>query len=136
MSKGWLALFMGGVFLTTPVVTPLVQAEPNALNQLFPVLVGIQLTPEQQTQLKQLSDKLLPQVKKSLSPDQQEQFDHSVAHNSGVRVALVSLNLSLPQKLKIRGVLAETQSQIAQILTPEQQQQLSHNLYSLQQHSR
>jgi hypothetical protein len=136
MLKGWLATFMGGLFLITPVVTPFVQAEPSALTQIFPALGGIQLTPEQQTQLETLGDQTLPKVEKNLSPEQQLQFDQSLAQNTGVRVALLSLNLSLPQKLKIRGVLEETRSQIAQILTPEQQQQLSQNVYSLQQQGR
>jgi hypothetical protein len=106
-------------------------AQPNLLTQLFPALVGIQLKPQQQLQLEQLSQQTLPKVQHLLSAEQLKRFNAALLQNQSVRVALLSLDLSIPQKLELRNVLQSVRSQIAQTLTPEQQRQMMQNFRSL-----
>ncbi|NJL43085.1 MAG: hypothetical protein HC935_06575 [Pseudanabaena sp. SU_2_4] len=75
MKNRWIALMVSSLMLTSPTLTPAARAETNSLIQLFPALVGIQLIPAQQTQLMQLSQQTLPQVKQLLSSAQLMQFN-------------------------------------------------------------
>jgi Spy/CpxP family protein refolding chaperone len=101
--------------------------------QSFPALLGVQLTPTQQTQLERLRSQTLPQVQNLLSPEQQEQFYMALSEGKEVRVAVLSFNLSVTQRLQIRNILCPMQSRVEAILTPEQQQQIQQNIQALQQ---
>jgi LTXXQ motif family protein len=133
MKNRWIALTIGGLLLTAPTFTPAARAETGSLTQLFPALVGIQLMPAQQVQLKQLSQQTLPQVQQLLSAEQLAQFNTALTKGQSVRLALTSLDLSIPQQFKLHRVLQSARSQLTHILTPEQQQQLMQNARSLQQ---
>jgi Spy/CpxP family protein refolding chaperone len=122
MRTQWMAWMASGLMLTVPFVS---------LTQLFPALVGVPLTPTQQTQLERLSDQILPQVQQLLSPAQQSQFKAALAQGKGVRAAALSLNLSITQRMQILKTVQPLRSQINTILTPEQQQQVQQNNSSL-----
>jgi Spy/CpxP family protein refolding chaperone len=108
-------------------------AESPTLTQMFPVLNGINLTPAQQVQLTSLSHQTLPQVQAILTPEQQTQFEASLAQGQGVGNSLLSLDLSRSQQLKLRKIMKSARSQITETLTPEQQQQIQQNVQNLQQ---
>jgi Spy/CpxP family protein refolding chaperone len=132
MGTQWMAWMASGLMLTVPFVSFVAQAETNSLTQLFPALVGVPLTPTQQTQLERLSDQILPQVQQLLSPAQQSQFKAALAQGKGVRAAALSLNLSITQRMQILKTVQPLRSQINTILTPEQQQQVQQNIQALQ----
>lgn len=127
------ALVISSLIVAPPLVTTPSYAEPHSLTQLFPVLVGIQLKPEQQSQLEQISQQTLPKVKARLSAQQLKQFNAALAQNQSVRVALSALDLSIAQQFGLRNDLQSVRSQIIQALTPDQQRQVMQNFYALQQ---
>jgi LTXXQ motif family protein len=104
------------------------QTHANSLTQLFPALVGVQLTSEQLNQLQSLSQKTLPQLRTVLPPEQQLQFDNALSQGTSVRAAVESLNLSATQRFQIMNILRTKRSQLVTILTPGQWQQVQHNI--------
>ncbi len=136
MHKGWMALMFSIPIVVAPIVTTIAQAKPASLTQLFPELAGIQLTPEQQSQLAALSEKTMAQINSVLTPQQQSQFKASLNQGNGMQNALSSVGLSIPQKRQLRNQLQNTRSQLTQILTPEQQKQLSNKAQTLQNQNR
>lgn len=135
MTSGLIGI-ASGLIVSVPAFSSIAQADSNSLTQLFPALVGVQLTPAQQSQLERLSQQTLPQVQTLLAPEQQAQFNGALSQGNGVRVAALSLNLSVTQRLQILNVLQTARSQLATILTPEQQQQIQQNVQTLQQRGR
>jgi Spy/CpxP family protein refolding chaperone len=133
MKTRWMAWMASGLIASVPLFSSVAQADSNSLTQLFPALVGVQLTPEQQDQLESLSQQTLPQVQTLLTPEQQAQFNDTLAQGNGVRVAALSLNLSVMQRLQIFNILQTARSQLATILSPEQQRQIQRNIQTLQQ---
>ena len=133
MKTQWIAWMASGLTISGSVFPTVVRADDNSLAQLFPALVGVQLTSAQQTQLEDLSEQILPQVQNLLSPGQRVQFNTALSQGKGVRVALLSLDLSVGQRQQILKLLQPMRSQLAIILTPEQQQQIRQNVRALQQ---
>jgi Spy/CpxP family protein refolding chaperone len=136
MKRRWIGVMLGVPIMVAPITTSVALAEPASLTQLFPALVGIQLTPEQQAQLGTLTNETLPKVQSVLTPEQQTQFNTALTQGKGVRVALLSLNLSIAQQMQLRHLLQSARSQVTQTLTPEQQQQLRSNVQSFQNQGR
>jgi periplasmic protein CpxP/Spy len=136
MPTRWIAAIASGLMATLPAVTAVAQVEPNSLIQLFPALVGVELTPAQQSQMATLSNQTLPQIQTLLTPEQQTQFNTGLAQGQGVRVAASALNLSIAQRAQIFQILQTTRSQVTTILTPAQQQQIKQNLRALKQQGR
>lgn len=135
MKPRWMAWMASGLIVSVSVFPSIALADSNSLMQLFPALVGVRLTPEQQSQLERLKEQMLPQVQNLLIPEQQAQFNHSLSQGNGVRAAVLSLNLSVMQRLQVGNLLQTTRSQLATILTPGQQQQVQQNVQTLQQQS-
>lgn len=131
MNSKWIGIALGSSIAIVPVLTTPTQAESIPLVQLFPALEGIQLTPAQQLQLEQLTRKTLPQIKKLLSPKQQQQFDAALTAGKPVRVAVLALNLSISQKLKLSNELQSVRSKIELILTERQQEQFIQNALAI-----
>lgn len=119
--------------LTSPLTTTVVQAQTVPLVQMFPALAGVSLTPEQQTQLQQLSQQTLPEVENILTPEQRFQFQAALASGKGVRAALLSVNPSSQQQNQIRDLLQSKKNQITKTLTPQQKWQVMQNVRSIQQ---
>lgn len=131
MNSKWIGIALGSSIAIVPVLTTPTQAESIPLVQLFPALEGVQLTPAQQLQLEQLTRKMLPQIKKLLSPKQQQQFDAALTAGKPVRVAVLALNLSISQKLKLSNELQSVRSKIELILTERQQEQFIQNALAI-----
>ena len=107
---------------------PIALADPNYLNQLFPALVGIQITSTQQNQIKVLNSQIYPQIQDLLTPEQLNQFQAFLAQGKGMARSLISLDLSISQKIKLLNISRSARSQLTNILTPEQKTQLSQNI--------
>jgi uncharacterized membrane protein len=131
MKSKLVSILTGAMVLTA--TTTVVQAQTTPLTQMFPALSGVSLTQEQQTQLEQLSQQTLPEVKNVLTDEQQSKFQAALAEGKGVRVALLSVNPSVQQTNQIRDILQAKKTQIAKTLTSQQQRQVMRNLWSLQQ---
>jgi Spy/CpxP family protein refolding chaperone len=101
----------------------LVNAQPKSLQQLFPALTAVKLTPNQQSQLEKLADTNLAMAESLLSPAQNAHFQDYLAQGKSVRETLPNLNLSFSQRKQIMEIFVSMRSQISQVLTPEQQQQ-------------
>jgi hypothetical protein len=101
----------------------LVNAQPKSLQQLFPALNAVKLTPNQQSQLEKLADTNLAMAESLLSPAQKANFQDSLDHGKSVRETLPNLNLSFSQRMQITEIFESMRSQIRQVLTSEQQQQ-------------
>lgn len=95
-------------------------------DQQFPEFAGIDLTPEQQEQIRQIRQEMQPEFeaifpRPELTPEQRNQL------NSGEPV-----RISLPppppeQQAKIQQVMQAYRQKVEVILTPEQQQQFREN---------
>jgi hypothetical protein len=121
---------LSGLLVTVPVLTSMAQTartQTNSLTQLFPALVGVQLSSEQLTQLQSLSQQTLPQLRAVLTSDQQLLFNNALSQGTSVRAAVESLNLSATQRFQIMSILRTKRSQLATILTPSQWQQIQQN---------
>lgn len=136
MKSQWMAVVCSGIITSTSVLRTAAQTKPNSLTQLFPALIGVQLTTVQQTQLANLSHQTLPQVQALLTPKQQAQFNAALAQDNGVRIAASRLTLSIRQQLQLSKILQTMRSQITPILTLEQQRQVWQNLQTMQQQGR
>jgi hypothetical protein len=137
MFKQWLSPSISGLVVSGLAVTvPMVIYAQSSLTQMFPILQGISLTPQQTTQIEALRDQMLPQLFQLLTPVQKTQLQAELATGKGLRASVLSLNLSMPQRLKMMPLLQGMQSQVTQILTPAQQQQARQNLRALQQQGR
>jgi hypothetical protein len=134
MNNIFTASAIGSLVIMTPVVPVLAQAQPPALTQLFPALVGVKLQPVQQKQLDQISQQTIPKIEQLLTPEQSNQFNTDLAAGASVRMALFALDLSGSQKFKLTRELQSVRSKLASILTPTQQQQVAQNASTLQQH--
>ena len=132
MNTRWMGWLASGLIVSGTVFPLTAQADTTSLTQLFPALVGVQLTSTQQTQLESLSNQTLPQIQNLLTPEQQAQFNTALSEGKGVRVAARSLKLSVTQQTRILNLLRPLRSQIDTILTPEQQQQVQQNVRALQ----
>jgi len=129
MHKKWISLLVSLTVILTPLGTSKVMAQPSELTYLFPALVGIRLTQEQQNQLFGLSNQVLPQIQSVLTLTQLQSFNIALNQGQGIRVALSSLkDLSVSQKLRLRTILESSRTKVNQILTFSQQQQLRNNL--------
>jgi len=128
-----LLIVLGMVVSASPAIA---QVDNPALTQMFPALVGVELSPAQAKALQELTLKTLPQIQSLLTREQRVQFDSSLAQGKGVRVAALSLNLSMSQRQTMIGILQSTKSHLAAILSPEQQQQIQQNASNLQKQNR
>lgn len=133
MNVKLVSVLMGSIMLATPLTSTVARAQATPLAQLFPALSGISLTEEQQTQLEQLKQQTLPQVKNVLTPEQQTKFQTALEEGQGVRVALLSLELSAQQQQQLRSIFQSAKSQITKTLTPQQQRQIMQNVWSRKQ---
>ncbi|NJL38988.1 MAG: hypothetical protein HC899_21260 [Leptolyngbyaceae cyanobacterium SM1_4_3] len=115
---------------TTLLLTPLTPGLVRAQTEGFPVLEGIELTEQQQTQLDDLRQQTRTQVEGILTEQQREQFISTLTEEQNLRSAIAALDLTDQQKEQLRPVFQSVRTQIGEILTPEQRQQLRDNIRS------
>lgn len=105
------------------------QARPTFLSTEAPTILAqsnrpnLNLTPEQDAQIKQIREAAKAQMDAILTPEQKAQLD--AARSQGEkRQSRPSLNLTEQQKAQLKQIREATQQQIQSILTTEQKQQL------------
>jgi periplasmic protein CpxP/Spy len=124
-----LAVVAAIVVLLSPIAA---NAEPLMGSQMLPpMLSGIELTQQQETQLTQLRSQTRAQMESILTPEQQNQLKAALARGEGMPNAIASINLSPEQKTQLQTIFQSTRTQMVNIITPEQRQQILQNVRSL-----
>ncbi len=132
MKTEWISWLAGGLILSHSMLPMVARANPISINHFVPTLEQIELTPEQQAQLKTVAEKTQSQLAKLLTPKQQEEFKNALSQGDGVRSAVQSLNLPLNKRRQMGNIFQGMQSEVDLILTSEQKQQIQQNRQSLQ----
>jgi periplasmic protein CpxP/Spy len=135
MMKIKLMPMLAGAVALTVVATPLiVKAQANTSSQ--PLLAQanrqdrqgkwdkLNLSAQQQEQLRQIQEETRAQMQAILTPEQQEQFNTARQNRQGSWSGKTALNLSEEQKVQMRQIMEAKKSRMQAILTPAQQQQL------------
>lgn len=84
----------------------------------------LNLTPEQQTQMRQIGESTRAQIENILTEEQKNQLRTAKEGGENRRQIWSSLNLTSEQQAQIQSIRQESQQKMKAILTPEQQQQL------------
>ncbi|ARV60145.1 hypothetical protein BZZ01_17280 [Nostocales cyanobacterium HT-58-2] len=97
---------------------------------LFPELAGINLTEEQQKQIWQIQQEIMPQIAQIIPhPELTEEQKNQL--RSGQSVQITIQPPTAEQKAKLRELFQTYQQRVETILTPEQQQKFRENLKNL-----
>lgn len=126
-----ISLLVGAIAIavaTTPVIAR--SEQPSVPTQLFPVLAGIELTPQQQDQIAQTRQASRSKIEGILTSEQQNQFKAALERGDGLLAAIAAANLSSEQQAQVRTVFQSARTQVANTLTLEQRQQILQNLGS------
>ncbi len=129
-SIAWLA---GGVAASILTFSPIAIANPSMASGAFSIPPEVQLTSEQEAQLKDLKETTMSRLDSVLSSGQQLQLEDSLARGEDFKTAVRSLDLSFRQRRQLRGIFGDLRSQIDTILTPEQKQQIGQEIQSQRQ---
>ncbi|WP_013323904.1 Spy/CpxP family protein refolding chaperone [Gloeothece verrucosa] len=84
----------------------------------------LNLTPEQQTQMRQIWQSTRTQIENVLTEEQKNQLRTAKDKGQNMRQVWSSLNLTSEQQSQIQAIRQDSQQKMKAILTPEQQQQL------------
>jgi Spy/CpxP family protein refolding chaperone len=129
------SLWFGGVAAIALSLTPslaLAQSAtdtPNSapalenLHGLGQLRQQLNLTPDQEAQLRQIGQSAYSQLQTFITPTQLQQF--RTAHQQGktIREAIAAMNLSSQQQDQLRSLFQSTREQMANVLTDTQRQQ-------------
>jgi hypothetical protein len=117
--------------VATPSSLPVRFDSYEEATQIFPALVGVDLSPEQQAQLLEVTKKTLIQVNSALTPEQQNQFWAGLKTGRGLRATLLTMQIPPSQRLQLLPIVQSANSEIGSIFTPEQQAQVKANAEKL-----
>jgi Spy/CpxP family protein refolding chaperone len=115
-----------GAYLLTVVPTMPVQAQESepVTVQRHERLMALNLTPEQQSQIKQINQSTHAQIQAILTAKQQAQFKAAREQREKPNQIWADLNLSPDQKAKIREIRRTSKQRLEAVLTPEQLEKL------------
>lgn len=117
-----LAVPSGLVITALPAI---VQAQrPNLEAIKEQAFAGVNLTPEQKSQLAQIQQETRTQIEGTLTPEQLSQFKSAIVSGQDFRTAATGINISQEQKTKIRIIMQSAMQKGQVVLTPAQQQQV------------
>lgn len=116
---------------SAPATTPSSSSVAPLVNQLFPLLNGVQLTLEQRAQLAVLGADALSKAQAVVTPAQLTSFRQALAQGKDFPEALAAMNVSLAQVNQLGGIFLSVQQQVITSLTPAQKQQILTNVRSL-----
>lgn len=85
---------------------------------------GIQLTPEQQTQIEQIRGNLLKQVDQVLTKEQRTQIQTAIQSGKSQREAFAAV-ITPKQRTQLQQIMLSSQQQMEAVLTSEQKAQLA-----------
>ncbi len=126
---------LAGVIALSVVATPLIlNAQPNTSDQPAQsnrrhhgMWEQLNLSPEQQEQIRQIREETRAQKQAILTPEQQEQLNAAGQNGQGrnrQEWRSIMASLTDDQKAAMRELKEQEKARIEEILTPEQQQQL------------
>lgn len=121
-----LAIVLGSIVLGTPLVLKSAWAQTTA--SPIPLMTGVELTQQQETQLAQIRRQTWTQIQQILSREQLNEFKAAMEQGAGLRGAIAAMNLSPEQKTQLRQVFQSGRQQMGAVLRPEQKQQFRQNL--------
>jgi hypothetical protein len=121
-------------FAATPVT--LENQTDKSLADLFPLLAGAEILPQQQEQLIQLHQETRCEIDKILTYTQKSQFDAAFSENENFGKAVCAMNLDSEQWQQLRTIFQSSCTKLANLLTPQQEKQIWQNVESLCQQNR
>ena len=123
--KRLLILFIAWIVLVlNPIALSVANATPIVAIKLPSLYLADAAPAASQDWLAQLENEIVPQLKNIFTPEQQAQFEDSIASGASFRKAFKSLTLTPAQKNKIKTLLASVPKKDALAsLTLEQKQQ-------------
>jgi periplasmic protein CpxP/Spy len=86
---------------------------------------GIQLTPEQQTQIEQIRGNVRKQIEQVLTKDQRTQIQTATQSGKSGREAFQALTFTPKQQTQLRQIMLTSQQQMEAVLTSEQKTELA-----------
>lgn len=113
---------------TMLLLTSLNVGMAKAQADVFPVLDGLELTQDQQTQLSELRQQVRTEAEGILTSEQRDQLRTALVEQQGLRDAIANLDLTEEQREQLRQTFQSARTEFSSILTPEQQQQLRSNI--------
>ncbi|MBD0388379.1 MAG: hypothetical protein ICV54_18230 [Nostoc sp. C3-bin3] len=113
-------------FATTPVNIQTHIYKPLA--DLFPLLVGTEIFPQQEEHLVQLHHEIRFQINKIFTPIQQSQFEAALEEGGDFRDAFCAMNVSSQEQAQLRRVFQISCIKLANLLTPQQEIKILQNL--------
>ncbi|AKG23881.1 hypothetical protein [Calothrix sp. 336/3] len=123
LTVGAIALSLSGI--TTPVSAEAAPRKPlqiaQAPQQAAPT---IKLTPQQQTQIKQIRANANTQFQKVLTSQQKNQIKAALQAGKPAQQAFASIKLTPQQQNQIRQIMVAANQKIEAVLTPEQKKQI------------
>ncbi len=132
MNLRWISWLVNGVIISTLMFPMVVRADSNSPSYLPPALGEIQLTPEQQAQLKALREQVQSDLDDLLTTEEKTQFQDSISQGNDIRSTIRSMDVSFRKRRQIGKVFKGMKSELEDILTREQMAQLEENLQSRQ----
>ncbi|MCC5652210.1 hypothetical protein LC609_20775 [Nostoc sp. XA013] len=113
-------------FATTPVNIETHIYKP--LTDLFPLLVGTEIFPQQEEHLVQLHHEIRFQINKIFTPIQQSQFEATLEEGGNFRDAFCAMNVSSQEQAQLRRVFQSSCIKLANLLTLQQEIKILQNL--------
>lgn len=121
-------------FAATPV--NISNQTDKSLTDLFPLLAGAEILPQQKEQLIQLHQTTRCQIDKIITNTQQSQFNAAFSQSGNFGKAICAMNLNSEQWLQLRRVFESSCTKLANLLTPQQERQILQNLQNCWQQNR
>lgn len=107
------------------------QAQLATLNELFPVLTGVDLTTQQKITLAELASSVQTQFEKIITPEQRKQFQAALGQGKGFGEALAATNITPDQQKQLQGVFLSVRTQLVSTFTPVQKQKILDNVKAM-----
>ncbi|MBW4569003.1 MAG: hypothetical protein KME31_13560 [Tolypothrix carrinoi HA7290-LM1] len=128
-----LSLIAGAIALSLTAIPFSVKAEttsaaPVRLAQTQPTKPaqgGIQLTPQQQTQIEQIRGNVRKQIEQVLTKDQRTQIQTAMQSGKSGREAFQGLTFTPKQQTQLQQIMVSSQQQMEAVLTSDQKAELA-----------
>lgn len=130
MKLNLVPLLASAILLVIPLKAQIASAQSRPA-EIFPILSGVELTEQQQSQIGQIRVEVRSQIQGILREEQRNRFKASLEQGEGIRKAIAAMNLTPEQATQLRQVFQSARSQYTSILTQEQKQKLRQNIRTL-----
>jgi periplasmic protein CpxP/Spy len=131
-----ISILAGAVVFVALLSAIAVHAQPQIPSEILPPMMsGITLTPEQETQLQQVRSQTQNQIESILTPEQRDRARAALEQGEGIQRTIASMDLTKEQQTQLRTVFQSARQQMAHIITPQQRRQILQNIRSLRMQS-